>query len=129
MRTVPALVSSVNLFLVLLRDHDWVMPAEAETVGDGYTHILTAGHVGHIVEVAFRVWVFVVDRRVDEAAVDGQQSRDRLHRAGRAEQVADHRLGAADRDSVGVVAEGELQRLGLTGTVELGRLAAGMDLA
>ena len=58
---------------------------------------------------------------MDDAAVDGEERRDRFHRAGRAQQMADHRLGAADRHVVGVLAERELQRFRLAGIVELRR--------
>ena len=104
------------------------MPAKTKSVGDGDPHVLAACGVGHVVEVAVGVRIFIVDGRVDDAAVDREQRRDGLDRAGRAEQVTDHRLGAADRDLVCVVAEGDLQGLRLAGVVELGRGSVRVDV-
>ena len=54
--------------------------------------------------------------------------RQRADGAGRAEQVADHRLRRADRHLVGVVAEGGLDRARLGHVVERRRRAVGDDL-
>ena len=45
--------------------------------------------------------------------MDGQHGEDRLDATGRPEQVPGHRLGGIDDQPVGVIAEGELDRLGL----------------
>src|SRR6266702_1186785 len=127
-RTVPRASSANWLLLVSSQDYDRVVPAKSEAVRDGFAHVLAARLIGHIVEVALRVGVFIVDRRVDHAAVDREQRCDRLDRAGGAEQVTDHGLGAADRDLVCMVAERKLQRLRFSRVVELCRSSVRVDV-
>src|SRR5262249_30086606 len=79
-------------------DEAGVMAAEAEAVGDGTAHALLAGPIRHVVEVALRVGLVEVDRRVNHPLPDGQGAGDEFHAAAGAEQMADHALGAADRE-------------------------------
>ena len=104
------------------------MSAETKSVGDGDAHVMPARLVGDVIEVAIGIGVLVVDRRMDDAAVDREQCGDRLDSAGRAKQVADHRLGAADRHLARVIAKRDLQRLRLTGVIELSRGAVRVDV-
>ena len=87
-----------------------------------------ARRVRHVVQVALGVGVLEVDRRRDDAVLDREHGGDRLDAAGRAEQVPGHRLGRADRDAPGVLAEDRLDRLGLDRVVELRRGAVRVDV-
>ena len=55
--------------------------------------------VRDVVEVEALVGLAVAERRRRDAAAQGAEGRDRLDRAGGAEQVADRRLGRRDRDA------------------------------
>ncbi len=55
-----------------------------------------------------RIRVVEIDGRRRHAIADGEQREDRFHHAGRAEQMAGHRLGGADRDLARVIAEARL---------------------
>ena len=68
------------------------------------------------------------ERRRDHAVAQREDRRDRLDRAGGAEQVADRRLGRGDRDRVGVLAERRLERERLGAVVERRRGAVGVDV-
>ena len=75
--------------------------------------------VRHVVEVALRVGLREVRGRRRDLLLDRLDDDDVLDRAGCAEQVADHRLRAADRGLVRMVAEADLRRSGL-GRIVLG---------
>src|SRR3954447_6858495 len=53
--------------------------------------------VGHVVEIAFGVGLFVVDRRWQQPTLDGAQRGHCLDSAGPTEQVADRRLDRRGR--------------------------------
>ena len=65
------------------------------------------------VEIALRIGVVLVDRRRDVAGVERQQRDGELERAGAAEQMPGHRLGRAEDQRAGLLAEHRLDRLGL----------------
>src|SRR6201992_2603615 len=78
------------------------------------------------VQTFFRL--FIPDGRGSLATPEGFDSGDRLYRAGGAEQVPDRRLGRADGDVRGALAEGRLDRFRLRRVVERGRGAVGVDV-
>src|SRR5438132_13318666 len=82
-----------------------VVAAEAEGVGHGGADGDAAGGVGDVVEIALGVRVLVVDGGGDDAIADRLDAEDGLDGAGGAKEVAGHRLGRADGDTVGVVAK------------------------
>ena len=73
-------------------DEGSVLPAEAETRREGRMHRLLAGAVRHVIQVAARVGVRLVDCRRQHTLMKRQRQRGRLDGAGGANQVADHRL-------------------------------------
>ena len=83
---------------------------------------------GRDVELDLRVLVVEVDRRRADPVVDGEDGRDRLQRAGAAEQVTGHRLGAGHHDLVGVVAEGRVDHQALGDVALRGRGGMGVDV-
>ena len=63
------------------------------------------GGVGYVVQVAGRVRVVEVDRRRDDAMLQRQRRRHRLHGAARTQQVPDHALHGAHSHLFGAAAE------------------------
>src|SRR6266852_7366593 len=63
-------------------DQRRVLAAEAEAVAEDVIHALLARRVRDVIEIAFRIGCFIVDRRRQHAALDRQDRRDQLHRAG-----------------------------------------------
>src|SRR4029450_1742902 len=84
---------------------------------------------GYVVEVACWVRVLEVDGRGQDLVAQGERAGDRLEGAGRAEQVAGHRLGGGDGQLVGVGAERLADGLGLGRVAERGAGAVGVDVA
>ena len=81
-----------------------------------------------VVEVELRVGLLVARAWAGSAVDAAQDRRDRLDRAGGAEQVPDRRLGRGDGDRRGVLAERGLQRGRLGAVVERRRGAVGVDV-
>src|SRR5262245_17910555 len=73
-------------------DDDGVVPSEAHRVGDGHTQIMLAGRVGHIVEVALRVGLLIVDRRRQQTIAQCERRDADLYAPGCADAVAGHGL-------------------------------------
>src|SRR5487761_217015 len=97
-----------GFLLVAVRaiDHERrVVAAKAERVRDRHLDLNLARRVGDVVEVALRVGLIQVDRGREHATVQGQHAGRGLDRAGRAEQVAVHRLGGADGELLRVRTE------------------------
>ena len=83
---------------------------------------------GHVVEVALGIGLRVVRGRRRDLVLDRLDGDDVLDRAGGAEQVADHRLRAADGRLVGVLAEPDLRRCGLRRVVLRRARAVAVDV-
>ncbi len=80
-----------------------------------------AGIVRDVVEVEALVGLAVSEGRRRDAAAQRAKGRDRLDGARGAQQVADRGLGRGDGNAVCVVAQSQLERLGLRAVVERGR--------
>ena len=80
------------------------------------------------VEVHVVVEVLEVGGRRGQAVVQREERRDRLDRAGGAEQVPGHRLGGRDADAVGRVAERRADRLRLGDVADRRRGRVGVDV-
>src|SRR5438132_71171 len=89
-----------------------VVAAEAEAIGDGTANAGFACHVGDVVEVAVGVGRLIVDRGMEDAALDAEDGGDHLDGAAGAKEMADHTLGAGDGQLLGVRAEDGLDGLG-----------------
>src|SRR5262249_35141858 len=99
-------------------DERRVGPAEAERVRDRRPYVGPARLVRHVVEVALGVGIVEIDRRSDDARLERLRHDQRLERAGRSDQVPGHRLRRAHRDPEGVIAQRELDALGLVDVAE-----------
>ena len=79
------------------------MPAEAEAVGEDASDADFAGCVRDVVEVAagFASWLSRLIVGCRTPCLMRQGAGDQLDAAGGAEQVADHALGAGDRQLAG----------------------------
>src|SRR5262245_28621795 len=95
-----------------LQDQAAVGAAEAEGVREHVVEPGLARRVGHVVEIALGIRVLVVDRRRNDAVVDGERADRRLEAPGGAEQVARHRLRRGNRELARVIAEDLLDREG-----------------
>src|SRR6185312_10114671 len=92
-------------------------------------HTNLASRVRHVVEVAGRVGRVEIDGGMDDARLQSHHGGDEFHAAGGAEQVADHALGAADRDLARVGAEDALDGVGFGRVAELRARAVRIDVA
>src|ERR1700757_4124887 len=124
-----AISSPLCLRLAFLDHERGVVSAKSKRVGQGDVDARLTRLVRHVVEVTFGVRIVEVDRRRKQSAIEGEHAGRGLDRAGGAEQVAMHRLGRADGQLEGVVAENRLDRLRLRDIAELGRRAVGVDVA
>ena len=86
-------------------EHAGVVPAEAHRVRQRDVDLHAARLVRHVVEVALGIGIAVVDRRRQDALVQRADAHHRLDRAGRPEEVPEHRLRRRDRELVRVRAE------------------------
>src|SRR5216683_3752757 len=95
----------------LLRHHRGVVSAEAEGVvqSSGDRHF--ARLVWHVVEIALRIRILVVDRRRDEICLNRLGADGHFDGAGGAEHVSGGALGGADGQFSRAVAEDGLDRL------------------
>src|SRR3989442_2209352 len=95
-----------------------VVPAETEGIGERYVHVPLHGLVGRRVEVASRIGRELVNGGRDDSRLDDEGADACLECAGRAQQVAGHRLGGAEDELTGAVAEHGLHGGGLGGVAE-----------
>src|SRR5512136_851947 len=104
---IPIYLSHMNLCLrlPLTDDQAGVLAAQSERVGQRYAHRLVACDVGNVVQVAVRIWCFIVDGRMNRVAADREGNGQCLDGASGAKTMADHALGAADGQPVGVSSE------------------------
>ncbi len=58
-----------------------VLTAESEAVGHGNVDIHFPRNIRNVVEVAVGVWLFLVDRRVEDSIVDATNAHDSFQRA------------------------------------------------
>src|SRR5262249_34613407 len=83
-------------------DERAVGAAKAEGIGERNVHRRLARHVGNIVQVAFRVWVFQIDGGRKDLVAQGQDGNAGFQAARAAQQMSGHGLGGANRNlSVG----------------------------
>src|SRR4029077_8468748 len=82
----------------LAHDDAGVVPAETERVRDADGDVGLARLVRDVVEVALGIGLLVVDRRRQQAPLDGQHGEDGLDRPGRAEAVTRRALGRGNTD-------------------------------
>ena len=104
------------------------MPSEPEGVGKRDPDVGMARLCGNVVEIALRVFRMQVDRRRDHLVADGQGADHRFHCARRPHHVAGHRLGAADRQPLGVLAEYAVNGVGLEFIVQRRAGTVGVDV-
>src|ERR1700686_198066 len=89
----------------LLEQQRGVVPAEAERVRERQLDIQLAGALRDVIEVTLRIRVLQVDGGGRDPLLDRLDRDDRLDRSGGPQQVAQHRLGGADRNPIGGVAK------------------------
>src|SRR5437763_566515 len=80
-----------------------VVPTKPEAIGNGAPYAHLASSIGHVIEVAAWVGGLIVDGRVNHAALDCQSRRDGFDAAAGTQKMADHALGAADGELLGMV--------------------------
>ena len=97
--------------------------AEAEGIVQRQADLRWLRLIGHVVEVAFGVLMFVVDCRRQHPARNRQHCVNRFDGARRTERMPGHRLGGADSDPDCVLAEDSLDGLSL-GDIALRRRRA-----
>ena len=105
-----------------------IVPAKAQTVAQCVGHVLGAAHVRHIVQVALRVGLRVMDGGRGKLVPQGQRREHGFHAARAAQQVAGHALGAHDGQLLGVLPEHRVDGSGLAGVVHMGAGAVGVDV-
>src|SRR5262249_37817095 len=94
----PVRISSsgcVALIMKLTDNERNVLPSETKTVAEYVLDFFFAGRIGHIVQIALRIGVFIIDCWRKHAFTQGHDRNDELNGAGRGDQVSDHALAAA----------------------------------
>ena len=104
------------------------MSAEAQAVAQSVLHLHLTAHIRHIVQIALRVGLLVVDGGRRELVAEGQCGEHGLDAACAAQQMAGHALGADDGDVLGVVAEDGVDSGSLAAVVHVGAGAVGVDV-
>src|SRR5713226_10778056 len=97
-----------ELFVPALEEKRGVGAAEAERIRQRVFERGLARLVGHVVQIAFRVGVFVIDCRRQNLVAQRKHADAGLEPAGAAEQVAGHGFGRADRNLLRVLAKDAL---------------------
>ena len=105
-----------------------LVPPKPKLFLTAYSIFISRAVVGAVVEIALRILVEDVDRRRRDLVVQRQHGEHRLDAAGAAEQVAGHRLGRVDDQLLRVVAERELDRVGLVDVAERRRRAVRVEV-
>src|ERR1022692_4051800 len=97
--------------------------AETEGIVQRDADFLLARFVRHVIQIAFRIGILLVDGGRHDAVFDREHGKHRFNRAGRAERMSRHRFGRADPDLRRALAENLLDRLRL-GDIALRRRSA-----
>src|SRR5262249_52427108 len=84
--------------LPFFEDGDAVLTPKPEPINQNVAHLRLSWFPRHIIQVALRICSELVDSWRDTPSVNGLDGRHRAQGAGRAEQMADHRLHRAHRD-------------------------------
>ena len=79
------------------------MSAKAEAIVESDANLGWSRDVGNVVEIAIRIWGFLVDRRGEEPIADREQAADHFGGAGGGDQVPHHALGARNRCRLGAI--------------------------
>ena len=104
------------------------MPPKPERVVQCQPYRPFPGGVGGKVQSGkFLVWIVAVDRRWHHPISAGKDAEDRLQSPGRPKGVANHALGAADRDRWGMITEKVLDGPNLCDITKRRGSAVGVD--
>ena len=93
------------LFDIFAKDQASVLSTEAKCVGQRHLDVLGPRLIGHVIQVAFRVRVIVIDGRVDRSLGDGLHADGGFQRTGGSQGMADHRFSGTDGYLVGQITE------------------------
>ena len=104
------------------------MSAEAEVEVDRHFGVSLPCGIWHIVEIAQRIGVFVVDGRSDNAGLQRFDAGDGFKSARRAETVTDGAFNTADGDVFRGFSESDLYRHGFVLIVKFGTGTMGVDI-
>ena len=104
------------------------MAAESEAILEDGSHFGSARHLWHVVQVTVRVRAFEVGRRVNLPSLQRLQASEHFQRPRAAQGMADHRLGRANWNRVGQLAECGLDRERLGEVVEGRRGSVSVDI-
>ena len=104
------------------------MAAKAKRVADGVVHFHVYALALHVIQIAALARGLQTYGGMYVSLLDGFYAGDELHAASSADQMADHGLGGADLHVVGVVAQGQLDGLGLEQVVVVGAGSVCIDL-
>src|SRR5690606_17176902 len=113
---------------VAAEDEGGVLPAETEGIAQDPVHGHGTRLPGHVVQIAGGILLIQVDGGRDHIVPNGEDAGDGLHGAGGPQQVADHGLGGADGQLIGMLAENRLDGLGLADVPRRGAGAVGVDV-
>ena len=105
------------------------MAAEAHRVRERDVDLHPARLVRHVVQVAVRIGMTVVDRGWDHSFVQRERAHHCLDRPRRAEGVSHHRFRRGDGELVGMIAEDRLDRLCLGKISQRRRGSVRVDVA
>src|SRR5581483_705741 len=104
-----------------------IVAAEPEGVGERRANVAFPGLVRRVVQIALRVGVFMVDRRMKNFALQSERAHNRLDRARGAQAVADHGFGRIERDPARARAKQFFDRVGFGPIVQDRRSPVSVD--
>src|SRR6516225_1505324 len=128
-RCSPLRVANDISVVELTDDQRDILSPKTEAVAEHVPHPFLSGGVRDIVEVAFRVGHFVIDRGRQDPVANGHDAGDQLDGSGCRDEVPQHAFAAADRYFVRLIAEYFLDGERLDTVVDLGAGTVCVDVA
>ena len=113
---------------ILLDNQCIVLPAKAEAVGQYRINLGRARFIGHVIQIALRIWNAVIGRGRQNLIAQSQHACDCLHSTSSGYQMPHHALNTADRHFAGIFTKRGLDGVRLGGIIFFGAGTVGVDV-
>src|SRR5207302_9416724 len=118
----------IELLFIALKNQTGIMPTKAHRIGHSDVNRALARDIGYVIQITSGIRVVQVNGRRNDACLNGHDGNHPFDRTSRPECVSGHRLGGANGQAVGVVAEKGLDGLCFRPVIEWSRGAMSIDI-